>query len=39
MNYTDLISGFKLMGQGMLGIFIVMSVIYIIVYCFTKFSK
>lgn len=39
MNYADLISSFKLMGQGMLAIFIVMAVISIIVYLFTKFSK
>ena len=36
MNYTDLISSFKLMGLGMLGIFIVMVAISIIVYIFTK---
>lgn len=39
MNYTDLISAFKLMGQGMVAIFIVMAAIALIVYLFTKFSK
>lgn len=39
MNYTDLISAFKLMGEGMLGIFIVMAAISVIVYLFAKFSK
>ena len=39
MNYTDLMSAFKLMGQGMLAIFIVMAAIALIVYAFTKFSK
>lgn len=38
MNYTDLISSFKLMGLGMLGIFIVMVAISIIVYIFTENS-
>ncbi len=39
MNYTDLMSAVKLMGQGMLAIFIVMAVISVIVYLFTKLSK
>lgn len=39
MNYTDLISALKLMGQGMLGIFVVMAAISLIVYIFTKLSK
>jgi len=39
MNYTDLMSATKLMGQGMLAIFIVMAAISFIVYCFTKLSK
>lgn len=39
MNYADLMAALKLMGQGMLGIFIVMAVISVIVYLFTKFSK
>lgn len=39
MNYTDLMSAVKLMGQGMLGIFIVMAAISAIVYAVTKFSK
>ena len=39
MNYTDLMSAVKLMGQGMLAIFIVMAAISAIVSLFTKFSK
>ncbi len=39
MNYTDLMSAVKLMGQGMLAIFIVMAAISVIVYLFTKLSK
>jgi hypothetical protein len=39
MNYIDLMSSVKLMGQGMLGIFIVMAAISLIVYLFTKLSK
>ena len=39
MNYTDLMSAVKLMGQGMLAIFIVMAAISLIVYLFTKISK
>lgn len=39
MNYTDLTSAVKLMGQGMLAIFIVMAAISIIVYLATKFTK
>ena len=39
MNNADLMSAIKLMGQGMLGIFIVMAAIALIVYLFTKFSK
>ena len=39
MNYTDLMSAVKLMGQGMLAIFIVMAVISIVVYLATKLSK
>lgn len=39
MNYTDLMSAFKVMGQGMLGIFVVMAAISLIVYLFTKLSK
>ena len=39
MNYTDLMSAVKLMGQGMLAIFIVMAAISVIVYLFTKISK
>ena len=39
MNYTDLMSAVKLMGQGMLAIFIVMAVISVIVYMATKISK
>lgn len=36
VNIADLGSAFKLMGQGMLGIFIVMTVISLIVYLLTK---
>lgn len=39
MDMQALNLAFKLMGQGMLGIFIVMAAISLIVYCFTKFSK
>lgn len=39
MNYTDLMSAVKVMGQGMVGIFVVMIIIAVIVYLFTKFSK
>lgn len=39
INYVDLNSSFQIMGQGMLGIFVVMAVIALIVYGFTKFSK
>ena len=39
MNYTDLMSGVKLMVQGMLAIFIVKAAISVIVYLITKFSK
>ena len=35
----DLGSAFKLMGQGMLGIFVVMAAIAFIVYLLTKFSS
>ncbi len=36
---TNLAIALKLMGMGMLGIFIVMAAISLIVYLFTKFSK
>ncbi|MBQ4313422.1 MAG: sodium pump decarboxylase gamma subunit [Clostridia bacterium] len=39
INYDNLMLAVKLMGQGMLGIFIVMAVISIIVFLLTKFSK
>jgi len=39
INYADLNSAFLLMGQGMLGIFVVMAVIAVIVYATTKFPK
>lgn len=39
MNYTDFYSALRLMGQGMLGIFLVMAAIALIVYLITKFSK
>ncbi len=35
----NLLITFKLMGMGMLGIFIVMAVISLVVYAITKFSK
>lgn len=39
MNYTDIMSAIKLMGQGMLAIFAVMAAISVIVYLITKYSK
>ena len=39
MNTEALQIAFQLMGQGMLGIFVVMAVIALIVFAFTKFSK
>lgn len=39
MNMANLKAAFELMGQGMLGIFLVMVIIALIIYCFTKFSK
>ena len=39
INYADLNSAFQLMGQGMLGIFVVMAVIALIVYGITRSSK
>ena len=36
MNYTDLISAIKLMGQGMMAIFIVMAAMCAVVYLFTR---
>lgn len=39
MNYTDLMSSFTLMWQGMAAIFVVMAAIALVVYLFTKFSK
>lgn len=39
MNYTDLMSAIRLMGQGMLAIFVVMAAISVIVYLITKYSK
>ncbi len=39
INNEMLQMSFKLMGQGMLGIFLVMAAIALIVYLFTKFSK
>lgn len=36
VNVADLGSAFKLMGQGMLGIFVVMAAIALIVYMLTK---
>lgn len=39
INYTDLDISFRLMGMGMLGIFLVMIVISLLVYLFTKMTK
>ena len=39
INFEHLKVAFELMGMGMLGIFIVMAVISLVVYLFTKFSK
>ena len=39
MDKVALMLSFKLMGQGMLGIFVVMAVIAVIVYAITRFSK
>ena len=39
MNYTDLISAMKLMGQGMGAIFIIMGTIALIVYLFILIYK
>ena len=36
MNFVDLIAAIKLLGRGMLAVFIVMAVISIIIYLFTK---
>ena len=38
-HYADLMSSLRLMGQGMLGIFLVMAVIALIVYLITKIKK
>ena len=37
MNYRDLMSATRLMGQGMLAVFIVMAAISVIVYLLTRF--
>ena len=39
INYANFIISLKLMVLGMLGIFIVMVVIALLVYCFTKLTK
>ena len=39
MDKVALMLSLKLMGQGMLGIFVVMAIIAIIVYLITRFSK
>lgn len=39
INMADFYSSLNIMWQGMLGIFVVMAVISLIVYLFTKFSK
>jgi len=38
MNYADLSAAITIMWQSMLGIFLVMAVIAILVYVFTKFT-
>ena len=38
-NYADLMASLRLMGQGMLGIFLVMAAIALIVYLITKVKK
>lgn len=37
MNIDDLMAAVKLLGQGMLGIFVVMALIAVIIYVWTKF--
>ncbi len=39
INYVDFMSAWKLMGQGMLAIMIVMAAIALIVYLITRFSS
>ena len=39
IDYAALKIAFELMGMGMLGIFLVMTVISVLVYIFTKMSK
>lgn len=39
MNYTDLLSAVKLMGQGMIEIFVVMAVVSIVVYLANTLMK
>ena len=39
INQAALMASFELMGKGMLAIFVVMAVISLIVYLFTKLSK
>lgn len=39
MNHIDLLSAVKLMGQGMVGIFIVMAAISLMVYLFSRLAK
>ena len=39
INYTDFMSAWKLMGQGLLAIMIVMAAIALIVYLITKLSS
>ena len=39
MNYTDLVSAFKIMGQGMTAVFTAMIVISIVVYLFILLNK
>ena len=39
INQDALMASFELMGKGMLAIFVVMAVISLIVYLFTKLSK
>ncbi len=39
MNTPDVREAIKIMGQGMLGIFVVMVIISLVVFIFTKFTK
>lgn len=39
INYMDFMSALTLMGQGMLGIFVVMLIITLLITLFTRFTK